>query len=309
MKVGFLNNQIDNRGTGNAMFDYAHYNEEILGNESLIYTFYKGAHDKLASARYIERFGTIALAEEIRVDKPDVLYHITSGKRDGNTQSYSPYCVHSVFDNEPHGDRYATISKWMGERYSLPFVPHIINLPNVSDSIRDQIGIPKDAIVFGRHGGVDTFDIPWVWEVIELITRERKDIWFLFLNTAIPDMDLENRNVIFISPTANPYQKKAFINTCDAMLHARARGETFGIAVGEFAISGKPVITCADSGEQAHIQELGEHGLYYQDFRSLYMILDSFVPYDTPPLYSDYTPKKVMAKFKEVFLDDFSKRG
>ena len=39
MRIGFLNNQIDARGTGNAMFHYAHYNETILGNTSKIYTF------------------------------------------------------------------------------------------------------------------------------------------------------------------------------------------------------------------------------------------------------------------------------
>lgn len=285
------------------MFDYAHFNEEILGNKSVIYTFQDGIHDKLAVSRYVERFKGIALIDQLKSDKLDVLYHITSGRRDEHTQPFSPYMVHSVFDNEPHGDRYATISKWMGERFSLPYVPHIINLPDVSNSLRAQMGIPESAIVFGRHGGADTFDIPWVWEVIEKITEKRDDIWFLFLNTNIPSSNPLNERVFFVAPTANPFQKKAFINTCDAMLHARWRGETFGIAVGEFATSGKPVITFSGSGERAHIQELGSEGLYYQDEESLYMILDSFRPYQSSPLYTDFTSEKVMAKFKEVFLD------
>lgn len=308
MLVGFLNNQIDNRGTGNAMFDYAKYNIEILGNMSIIYTFSKGAHAKLAVSRYLERFKEIRLVDDIAEDKPDVLYHITSGKVDGNTQSYHPYVVHSVFDNEPHGDRYATISKWMGERYSLPYVPHIIDIPDVTDSLRVQIGIPETAVVFGRHGGADTFDIPWVWDTVKKISDERSNVWFLFMNTDIPDIEL-NERCVFIGPTANPYQKKMFINTCDAMLHARARGETFGIAVGEFAISGKPVLTFSDSGERAHIEELGKYGLYYQDEKSLYMLIDSFVPEPIPPLYTDYTPEKVMTKFTEVFLDGFIHSG
>ena len=36
--------------------------------------------------------------------------------------------------------------------------------------------------------------------------------------------------------------KVKFINTCDAMIHARAMGETFGLAVAEFSKKNKPVI-------------------------------------------------------------------
>jgi len=36
MKIIFHENQLCYRGTSNALFDYAKYNEEILGNESII---------------------------------------------------------------------------------------------------------------------------------------------------------------------------------------------------------------------------------------------------------------------------------
>ena len=38
-------------------------------------------------------------------------------------------------------------------------------------------------------------------------------------------------------------EKEAFYRTCDAMLHARRDGETFGLAVAEFSVRNKPVIT------------------------------------------------------------------
>jgi len=51
-------------------------------------------------------------------------------------------------------------------------------------------------------------------------------------------------------------EKARFFATCDIMLHARLHGETFGLAVGEFAVLGKPVITFAGSRERAHLEML-----------------------------------------------------
>jgi len=310
MKIGFLNNQIDNRGTGNAMFDYAHYNEDILGNESFVFTFRgqsgAGNHDKKALEKYLNRFGTIYNPDHIENMGLDAIYHIKSGRNDGISFPNTPYLVHSVFDNEPHGTVYATISKWMGSRYNLPYVPHIINTSYPTHNLRNLLGIPLNAVVFGRHGGADTFDIPWVWNAIKRITEERDDVWFLLMNTDGPasQVELPDR-VVFVAPTAIPENKASFINACDAMLHARQRGETFGIAVGEFAMRGRPVITYRESPERAHIEELKDSAIQYSDEDELYRILDDFMPLqDWSPKYTDYTPELVMAKFKEVFLDD-----
>lgn len=303
MRIGFLNNQIDNRGTGNAMFDYAHYNEKILGNQSVIFTYQNGQHDQLAVERYQKRFGSIYNPEFVDKFDLDALYHIKSGQNDGAFESFSPYLVHSVFDNDPHGTIYATISPWMAARYNLPFVPHIIDIPRASINLRSLLHIPVNAVVFGRHGGYDTFDIPWVWGAIKRLTEERDDVWFLLLNTAIPNMDL-NEHIVQLAPTSSPENKASFIEACDAMIHARTRGETFGIAVGEFASLGRPVVTYGESPERAHIEELEENALLYSNEQELYDILDGFMPLqDWQPKYVQYSPEIVMAKFREVFLD------
>ena len=54
------------------------------------------------------------------------------------------------------------------------------------------------------------------------------------------------------------YQKYKikFINSCDAMLHGRSLGESFGIACGEFAIRNKPIFTYNFSRDRAHIDLL-----------------------------------------------------
>lgn len=304
MRVGFLNNQIDNRGTGNAMFDYAHYNETILGNKSEIFSFESGKHDKLALVRYGERFGAIHDQSLIKDAKPDVLYHIKSGRNDGfHTPNGVRYAVHAVFDYEPHGDRYAMVSSWLADE-RVPFVPHVVALPETTENLRKFFRIPANSFIFGRHGGADTFDIPWAWSAIRRVLDSSDDTFFLFMNTENEPADIRNHpRVIWMEPTADPLRKRIFINTCNAMIHARSRGETFGIAVGEFAICGKPVVTYSESHEKAHLKELGSFAYLYKDEDSLYKQMMSLIK--KPGLtwgYGQYTPELVMKKFEEVFL-------
>ena len=41
--------------------------------------------------------------------------------------------------------------------------------------MREELEIPKDAIVYGRHGGLDTFDMPWAYQVIAEVFRDKYD--------------------------------------------------------------------------------------------------------------------------------------
>lgn len=304
MKIGFFSNQIDIRGTGNALYNYAHYNEEILGNESAIFTLYANEHDFNAWKKFEKRFGKITFIELDGIKNVEAVYHIKSGYDDGFRPDV-PYFVHAVFDNQPHGDRYATISPWMGARFNLPYVPHIVQVADTKNDLRDALGIPKDAVVYGRYGGADSFDIPFVWEVINQYALDHPETYFIFMNTDQPNIAIHRKdNFIFYDPQIDDVRKREFINTTDAMIHARSRGETFGIAIGEFAISGKPVITYESSREKAHLQELGTFALRYDGPTSLRKQLDLV---RGGPLvswgYGQYTPDNVMKKFKEVFLD------
>src|SRR6185295_770699 len=102
MKIGFLSNQIDGRGTGNAVFNYAHYNEEILGNQSKIFTFPDANHNPAMVNRYVARFGEIHIPTIEGLKDCDALYHIKSGENAGQRFSTIPYLVHAVFNAEPH---------------------------------------------------------------------------------------------------------------------------------------------------------------------------------------------------------------
>ena len=59
--------------------------------------------------------------------------------------------------------------------------------------------------------------------------------------------------------------KMKFVNTSDFMIHGRARGETFGLAIAEFSIRNKPIIAFSNPPEKAHLEILGEKCLIYKD--------------------------------------------
>ena len=297
MHIGFLNNQLDRRGTGNAIYNYAHYNEEILGNKSTIYTFANGRHDPAAHERFKSRFKVKYVADGF--SDLDALYHIKSGINDGFSPG-PPYLVHSVFDNEPHGTVYATVSPWMSERFKLPFVPHIVELFQTDDDLRAELGIPEDATVFGRHGGIDSFDIS-IWHTIYEFVVSNPRVYFVFLSTAQPH-NFNHERVIFLPSTVDPYEKRRFINTCNAFIHASRLGETFGIAVGEFAIAGKPIITHSGAPGN-HLYELGTSAYLYNNKETLLSAFNSLTANTVVSYaYQQYTPEKVMIKFEQVFL-------
>lgn len=112
-------------------------------------------------------------------------------------------------------------------------------------------------------------------------------------------------NVRFLPPTADPVRKRKFLNSCDAMLHGRARGETFGLSCLEFAMLGKPVLTFSGSPERAHLEILGDFALPYAHPEELWARLqapDSLKRRPDSARFAAYQPQPVMKKFAEVFL-------
>lgn len=230
------------------------------------------------------------------------------GKPDGIISKVSKNLINaiSVCDtNDIHGDIFAMGSEWLSKitDYEIPYVPYIVTLPEGHLDLRNELNIPNDAFVFGRNGGFETFDIPFVKEAIMEIIDQRKDIWFLFQCT---QPFITHERVIYLPSSTDPEYKVKFINSCDAMLHARSVGESFGMACGEFSIKNKPVITWNGSRERSHIDILNDKGIYYNNKNDIVNILLNITKKDILGTdwnaYTDYSPEKVMKKFKEIYL-------
>jgi len=186
------------------------------------------------------------------------------------------------------------------------FVPHYAPKMDSKENLRQKLNIPLEAKVFGRHGGRDTFNIPFVRKTVVKHARKNPEDHFVFLNTESIREAEKLTNIHYLPATVDPVEKAKFLATCDAMLHARWHGETFGLAVGEFAVLGKPVITFADSRERAHLEMLGGQSLQYRHADELIKILRDFGPHRTQgseyEIYAD--PKVVMEIFRKKYLEN-----
>jgi glycosyltransferase involved in cell wall biosynthesis len=245
-----------------------------------------------------------SLESKIDENKIDLTYMISAGHR----QELPTNCktaVHAVFQfNEPHGDRYAYISKWLSDEMSsgnIPYVPHMVDLPSPNTSYRNALGIRDDQTVVGRIGGYYTFDIPGVKAYIEQLVNKSDKFIFLFVGT---EPFIKHPNVKFINEIHNPLKKANFINTCDCMLHGRSRGESFGLSIAEFLSLNKPVLAWNGGTDRNHLEMLKDSGTLYNNNHDIdYMLhnLDDFAE-DWAQRVQEFNPSNVMKKFNEVFL-------
>lgn len=313
MNIAFWDNQLGERGTTTSLFDYAYYNQILLGNKS--YVFYC-KHSKNNNNDIIQKFknnfDTFETNNFSEVDDILLKYKIThifiikSGNIDHHLSKIAKNCIHCVFNcYQPHGEIYSSISQWVrGNNGKYPVIPYMINLPKHNKNLREVLNIPYGAIVYGGYGGRDNFNIPFVHKVIFNIAKLYPNIYFLFanFNRFCPPL----HNIIHLPTIIKLDKKVEFINTCDAMIWARKGGETFGSAIAEFSTLNKPVIAMK-IGDKAHIHLLGNKGIWYNSPLSLGRILLNFNPKLYRNInwnvYEDYTPEKVMKIFKEVFLD------
>jgi hypothetical protein len=314
--IVFYDNNLTLRGTSVALYNYADYNEKILGNKSIIIAK-PDDYTNLAKEKFINRFethfmwyNTGGFQDFMNQNKVDYFYVIKEGSMgDGILLTETPTLIHSVFcKNEPHGHKYAYVSDWLAKNQGYDpethSVPHIVEkLPTPKYDLREKLGIPKNKLVFGYYGGSTEFNITWVHEVIKRIVSERNDIVFLFMNV---NKFSDHSNIIHLPGTWDLEEKSAFVNACDAMIHARLYGETFGLACGEFALENKPIITYSGSGERNHIEVLGERGIYYSGMDDLYHIMNNFKEYieydDYYYPYLKFNPELIMDKFNKIFL-------
>jgi len=313
MKIVFYSNQLGLRGTDTSLFQYAKFNEEILGNESFVCSpcyadlTSKPKFDKRfgENVKLIDSFGSIG--PYLNRIKADWLYIIKQGNNDGYCTKEIPCFVHAVFrHNDPHGDVYAYVSDWLakdqGYDPATHSLPHICEpLPFTNENLRGELNIPKGAKVFGCYGGETEFNIVSTHNVIKNVVNQRNDIYFIFMN--INKFCEEHNQIKHLPGSYDMLYKSKFVNTCDAMIHSRSGGETFGLAVQEFASSNKPVITYELSGEKNHIEMLGDRGIYYKGYEDLFDIvnnIDSYIKHnDYYKCYESCSPENIMNKFNK----------
>ena len=330
ISVGFFVRHFFERGTEVAIYDYAHYNETILNNKSCIICFTPETQnavgfpvDRISYNRFKARFDIIEIssmnemAGVIQSRNLSFFYTLTHGGgndiyhfNDKNIWGTCKTIKHCVFDTKfPEADFYVSISEMLNakNKTNVPVIPHIACLPDCNDNLRQELGIPTGATVYGRYGGYDEFNIDIMHAAIREYLSDGdanvvdNNCYFLFMNTAI---FYEHPRIIYLDKSLDYIYKVKFINTCDAMIHARQMGETFGLSIAEFSIRNKPIITCM-CGDTEHIKILGERAIIYNSikdllgtFKNIKTIIKSSDDWNA---YTSYSPESIMVLFKNIF--------
>ena len=189
--------------------------------------------------------------------------------------------VHAVFNaEEPWGHAYARINRGIsveergGWVNRVPVVPYIVRpLPRskMGTGLRARLHIPRDATVFCSYGGRVVFDIPYVQRAVCGLGTgsNHPKLYFLFANhRPFCREPAKPQRVLHLPNLPTGQAKSNFIASCDAMLHGRKGGETFGLAVAEFSSSNKPVFT-----QEAH----GTAKTGYETAHLLHLVWGSFL--------------------------------
>jgi hypothetical protein len=339
MNILFHSNQISERGTEVALFDYAAGNQTVLQNRSFIAVPKNKIFDTVVFEKFKKNF-ELCLYETmdelnlfIKNNKIELLYKIVFGNKEDIIDTI-PVFIHCVFSTrEKHGAYYVPISEYLNIwfRTKYPVLPHIVKKFSGSEhTLREDLNIPRDATVFGGYGGEKSFNIDFVQETICQIALQRKDIYFIFLNFKpfVPSDKLTvYKNILFLPKNTDRDYKEYFINTCDAMIHARNDGETFGLSIAEFSVKNKPVITwdpdflhnftfCLKEFlryiinkypvyYKAHLHHLKEKAIRYTNKKDLADILLNFKEKYLKPINYDcfsesFSEEKVMKIFNNI---------
>lgn len=315
MKIAMHCNDLCVRGVPTSVFKYSEYLEQLFNYDIIcLHDKTNKFNDEYGVNKFSKRFKTFGYQNWLEVDgilskeNVDMLYMQKGGDYDNKITYLVPTVIHAVFQmHQPHGNVYAYISEWLSK--TMPgnhdFVPYIVDMINPNDDYKNQFNIPKDALVFGRLGGYEEFNLPFVHKAIYDIAKSHNDIFFIFMNTKPFCEPLDN--IIHMEKSIDEQVKSNFINTCDAMIHARTMGESFGLAVAEFLYQDKPVISYHGGIDQNHMLMLNDKGMWYNDYAS---VIDKIVNFNRLPdgeyknIVDKFRYKNVMTKFKRVFIDN-----
>ena len=298
MKIAIHINCFTLRGTEVALFDYAEM-LTLFGHEILFFYPCDAYVDldvflSFSKLYRLHKYDSIAnMNSFLNSNSFDLVYILKSGKNDELVFNSVPTAIHAVFPQSLysiHGKVYTVISPWMSTNFFnslIKSVPHIVKrlTPSISEGdFRTTFGIKENAFIIGGYGGENSFDISFVkQEVIPFLLKKRSDIYFVFMNFK---KFINHERVIFLPGTNSIYEKSNYVAGVDAMLHARALGETFGLAIGEFTSLAKPIITYGNSPHAAHLDILGNNCLKYHNSDQL---IDMLLNLERSSLYK-YSP-------------------
>eukprot|EP00667_Euglena_gracilis_P008203 EG_transcript_8307 len=338
----FHMNQLNERGTERATFDYAYFAKHMLGHDIKL-LLAKERLDRPASEGIKRRFaaefggftayevdgawrarygplGGPAMVDAVHALKCHNVYGLKGGTPDGEPKVPEslirvPFSPHAVFMyGGVHGTSYAAVGRKVaeGECPQGPTVHHMVypherqNASEPYEDLRKRFGVKETDHLVCRHGATDTFDIDYVRASIPGILDQFPTLHILLMNTN--GLAQSHPRLHYLDARVDDKGRLEYFEACDAMLHGRSGGETFGLAVAEMSVHNRPVIT-STAGTQEHVHILGSKGFVYSDASSLRNRIRDIVSIPRKALlardwnaYQLYLPRPIMEAFDDIFI-------
>ena len=326
MKIAFSNMCSDRLNSSITLYNLAHYNETLLGNESIVILAKDSSADPDIIGRMKNRFTVFECEQDVHqtdaiilTQSIDALFLI----KDTADEFFSNIVPNLVYmgclDKPKHTNSiFAFTNNWLSEvcetRYNqtIPYLPVMIDFNHIEGNNKQDLGIPDDAFIFGYVGDEDSFDIPWINESIKNSLNNRDNLYCLLMNVKKEYTTLEEHpRLRFLPGTSNQDDIVKFIKTCDAMINCSQQGEKFDINYGRFSNLNKPIVGFTDVDAKGPINVLGNKFIGYKDGGQLQNILTTLnhkmINSTQWDLYKEHTPELVINRFKEIFLDPLQK--
>ena len=236
------------------------YFKEILGSEKM-----------LCYASHLE------LLNIIKEKKPFILHRYSAGIPEfpfvkeikDHTRHFVSTAVFGNQDNTVDISKVIYVSKhiqWLVGTQGTKnhhVVRNPIEAPYSTENLREELGIPDDAFVFGRIGRDDEN----IYDPINIEAYAKvanSNTYFVFVNPSRSSRsDIERLNISsakFIEPTTSETRLSEFYNTIDVLAHARKDGECNPANVWEAAAHRKPVISHYGQVFNGHMETIQDSG-------------------------------------------------
>ncbi|MDE3175023.1 MAG: hypothetical protein KGM15_02815 [Pseudomonadota bacterium] len=314
MRVSFDGGRLNERGVAVALYDYAFHARRRLGVSPVILHDAGQGVDAEQVARFAAAFAVreyrnaAERAAAIEEERVEVAYALKSTRPRYPLAPRGRTVVHEVFRFfDPHGDAYAYISPWLAQAAAAgryPAVPHIVDPPPPRGDLRAAYGVPRGAVVLGRHGGPDQLNVPFVAAALERALAARPDLWVMLLNTAPL---LRHERVIHVAKAPDRQGVADFVASCDVGLNARRGGEAFGLAIAEFLAQDKPALVWEGGRDRHHLALVDDPAFRFRTGEDLTQALIRFEPKPGQGRWRErvarFAPDPVMETFARVFLE------
>lgn len=291
---------IDGRGMPTSAMNFAHFAETDLGHKSVVLAgpnggagdtdprrrsdFSQSNYDRICSrfpVRFYDRMEQfLEVAKEMECN---IIYtQDNAGGENTGLRVFQGSGIKTIFHcmgwcHHRNGDLFAVTSSWMQAMYNQgPIIPLIVTecpraQPGAPQKLRADRDIPIDAPLLCYLGSSGSFNLDSTRNALfkdEATTNDwLSKVPTLHLMFMPPQGGIPVHPRIHSVPANSSVDAlAAYYATCDAMLHARSNGESFGMAVAEFSRCNKPVITmdngirgkAVDGYETAHVEMLGD---------------------------------------------------